>query len=614
MGCSSSSNKDEDFLSSSYHGEVVEEGLSPTEFRSCKIRKITQLSADTKSYEVVLPDPKAKMVGTTSYFLLVKGPPGDESMRPYTPTSPSGQVGFFELVIKFYPDGKVSSYLNTLKVNDYLEVKGPIDKIKYSPNMKQNIGMFAVIKEVLSNPADKATISLLFANRTEKDILLKSTLDALAKKHKNFKVTYILSRPTAAWTGLKGYVNAENLSLMPAPGEETLIYVCGPPGFMDLISGDKSPDKQQGFLSGFLREKGYTDAFQKAFGSRSPGNVSVLEVGYFGNINNDISKLKERYKWETNFLCFALDVLIKEEDAQQLRTLLGLLGLGNQACEARRRMAFITVVHNAAERLLQLNRISEGSVKDFVDPKGYLSNKCVDFIEEIKENAFRSVFLEPAMMYFDAVRDHTASGDVDVHGSNLYLAVLQATTGIIIPRMPLWEDDCKGCADSASTGLNDLIGLVQYPGDAMKPGGNIGKAYRTVIGSRSVRATKHVRSDAFIFRASGIVFNFAKTAADERRSSQVERQHFAQHYLEPFVAYFTPTAILPLLFNYCIQDVSTARALQQVFEEFKQQQQGEGIEETEVMNWVWDAEKIPPDFKTVNARQLFAYCGIVSPA
>ena len=75
-------------------------------------------------------------VGTTSYFLLVKGPPGDDSMRPYTPTSPSGrksclfynktmnhnenftgQVGFFELVIKSYPDGKVSSYLNTLKVS-----------------------------------------------------------------------------------------------------------------------------------------------------------------------------------------------------------------------------------------------------------------------------------------------------------------------------------------------------------------------------------------------------------------------------------------------------------------------------------------------------------------
>jgi hypothetical protein len=50
-----------------------------------------------------------------------------------------------------------------------------------------------------------------------------------------------------------------------------------------------------------------------------------------------------------------------------------------------------------------------------------------------------------------------------------------------------------------------------------------------------------------------------------------------------------------------------------VFEEFKQQQEDKGIEETEVLNWVWDAEKIPPEFNTTNARRLFAYCGIVSP-
>ena len=35
-----------------------------------------------------------------------------------------------------------------------------------------------------------------------------------------------------------------------------------------------------------------SDAFQKAFGSRSPGNISVLEVVYFGNISKDISKLQ----------------------------------------------------------------------------------------------------------------------------------------------------------------------------------------------------------------------------------------------------------------------------------------------------------------------------------
>ena len=169
-----------------------------------------------------------------------------------------------------------------------------------------------------------------------------------------------------------------------------------------------------------------SDAFQKAFGSRSPGNISVPEIDYYGNIHYDLSALKERFKWETNYLCFALDFLIKEEDAQCLRTLLGLLGRSNKECDARRRMAFITVVRNAAEKLLHLNLRSKSSDVDGpIDSKDYLRLKCVDFIEDMKEKAFRSVFLEPAMMYFDAVGDGTASGDVDVHGSNLYLAVLQ---------------------------------------------------------------------------------------------------------------------------------------------------------------------------------------------
>ena len=52
-----------------------------------------------------------------------------------------------------------------------------------------------VIKEVLKNPEDKTQLSLIFANETEDDILLKSTIDELVAKHKNLKVTYVLSKP-----------------------------------------------------------------------------------------------------------------------------------------------------------------------------------------------------------------------------------------------------------------------------------------------------------------------------------------------------------------------------------------------------------------------------------
>ena len=42
-------------------------------------------------------------------------------------------------------------------------------------------------------------VHLIFANNGEDDILLKDRLDALASKHSNFKVTYILSTPSPAW-------------------------------------------------------------------------------------------------------------------------------------------------------------------------------------------------------------------------------------------------------------------------------------------------------------------------------------------------------------------------------------------------------------------------------
>ncbi len=62
------------------------------------------------------------------------------------------------------------------------------------------------------------------------------------------------------WKGGVGYVTREMLAThMPPPGQPgALVMVCGPPGMMAAISGDKAPDKSQGELSGILRAMGYT--------------------------------------------------------------------------------------------------------------------------------------------------------------------------------------------------------------------------------------------------------------------------------------------------------------------------------------------------------------------
>ena len=45
-----------------------------------------------------------------------------------------------------------------------------------------------IINAVLKNPEDRTQISLLYANQTSDDILLRQQLDALAEKHDNFRI------------------------------------------------------------------------------------------------------------------------------------------------------------------------------------------------------------------------------------------------------------------------------------------------------------------------------------------------------------------------------------------------------------------------------------------
>ena len=48
--------------------------------------------------------------------------------------------------------------------------------------------MLQVASEIVNNPEDKTQVSLIFANQTEKDIILKEEIDEMAAKHDNFQV------------------------------------------------------------------------------------------------------------------------------------------------------------------------------------------------------------------------------------------------------------------------------------------------------------------------------------------------------------------------------------------------------------------------------------------
>lgn len=180
--------------------------------------------------------------------------------RSYTPISGDEKIGKLDLLVKFYkpgvvdrfPDGgKVSRQLDNLKVGEEIFIQGPFGRVEYKGCGKFKVGrkemvvsevgmmaggsgitpMLQIIRYALIDPKDKTKFSLIYANQTEDDILVRSELEEFSKKYpERFKLNFTIDRPTESWKFSKGFITDEMIKKhLPGPSEKTLMLMCGPP-------------------------------------------------------------------------------------------------------------------------------------------------------------------------------------------------------------------------------------------------------------------------------------------------------------------------------------------------------------------------------------------------
>lgn len=191
-------------------------------------------------------------------------------MRAYTPTSVNSDLGVFDLLIKVYfkgtdPEfplgGAMSQHLDGLRLGDSIDAKGPLGHIEYMGRGVFELSgarthamrlalvaggtgitpMYQLIRAALSDAGDETRIWLLYANRSEEDILLGAELEALAAVHPTrFTLTHTLSRPRepASWRGRSGRVSANMLAAHLPPvrvdgADVALAFLCGPGGMQE---------------------------------------------------------------------------------------------------------------------------------------------------------------------------------------------------------------------------------------------------------------------------------------------------------------------------------------------------------------------------------------------
>ncbi|KAJ3039817.1 NADH-cytochrome b5 reductase [Rhizophlyctis rosea] len=253
--------------------------LVADKFVPFELKEVLPVNHNTKKFRFALPEGTTELGLPTASAVVTKFQDGVKAdgkpnvvIRPYTPLEDpaDGYTGYFDLLIKKYPNGPMSTHIFSLKPGDKLDIKGPIPKWPYKANEFKHVGLIAggtgitpnlqVIQRILSNPEDKTKVTLVFANIAEEDILLRSYFDGLKKQNPDrIEVYYVLEKPPKGWTEGVGYVSEQIIKeKLPKPGEGK-VFICGPNQMLAAISGTKTPDYKQGEVGGILKKLGYTE-------------------------------------------------------------------------------------------------------------------------------------------------------------------------------------------------------------------------------------------------------------------------------------------------------------------------------------------------------------------
>lgn len=222
--------------------------LKPNEFQKFPLIEKTKVSHNTCVYKFGLPRSTDRLGLPIGQHISIGATINDkEVVRSYTPISTDDELGYFDLLIKTYENGNISRHVESKKVGETIEIRGPKGFFTYTPGMVESLGMIAggtgitpmyqILTAILKNPEDKTKVSLLYANVTEDDILLKYELNKMAKEHADrFTIYYVLNNSPENWTGGVGFVTPEIMDThLPKATDTTNLLLCGPPPMISAM-------------------------------------------------------------------------------------------------------------------------------------------------------------------------------------------------------------------------------------------------------------------------------------------------------------------------------------------------------------------------------------------
>ncbi|WP_326952681.1 NADH:ubiquinone reductase (Na(+)-transporting) subunit F [Amycolatopsis sp. NBC_01286] len=224
-----------------YDEEMIQSGL-PIQEAEVEVVSNDNVTHDLRHLVVKLTDPEQPLKFFPGQYMDFAIPDSEES-RSFSMANTSARDGLLEFVVKIYPDGLFSTFLDTrVAVGDRLRITGPFGVFTLRDNPSADLifvgggaGM-APILSLLRTMAERGIerkATFYYGARRQQDLCFDAELRELQEKLPNFRYVPALSEPgDDDWDGETGFVTdvlrAAGLDLKGADA-----YVCGPPPMVE---------------------------------------------------------------------------------------------------------------------------------------------------------------------------------------------------------------------------------------------------------------------------------------------------------------------------------------------------------------------------------------------
>ena len=166
---------------------------------------------------------------------------------------------------------------------------------------------------------------------------------------------------------------------------------------------------------------------------------------------------------------------------------------------------------------------------------------CEQWLDDHKLAAFKTTFVEPALLYFSAISAERHLINTIVHGRNLYAAVLMSTLGVQLPVAPFLDDNHRWGwvpflrVAKADPDFKSALDVLWKPE-------NLGKDRVTLPPCKNVKSVpSEVRppDKTFIWDDQEMTPRTLANAALDMSASNKDRRDELSEYLAKFIEWFS---------------------------------------------------------------------------